>query len=845
MRERRVRQVALVAVGLWLVLVARLFQLQVVEHERWLEEARRTRIAGHAIPFRRGRILDRDGEVLAEDRLVHHLALHYRSFRRDHPVGQAFELLRLLGVDAGGIPGAFARGEGLAALWLGLRPEDLAVLPARERSDAVFYLARLAGGSVDGGAVRAWMASGTEPFGVAFPEAEPHFREALGRARKAWAELAAALGTEGEALSELVERERLRMDALVERRALQQAASRVLGRPVSEILRETAAPAGGAGAAVLAALEQRWRLGLPAEELAAALRGGGSTPPREILAAVEQRRPEDVRGLRRAIAYDLHRSRQPVLLRGLGFAAVDLLVQRPGDFPGLVVQAVTERAHPSGVAPHLVGRVRVPTAEDLARWEAERREYRELARLLVRTAEQEARYRALKERVLSDALRPDEARGASGIELRYESVLRGRRGFVEILETGDDERRELEFLPAQDGRDVVLTLDASLTRAAEEAIVRAWADVRADPDPEWGPEVLAALERPRCGFALLDLRDGSTPVLATTPGYRPDDFRRDFERLVSDPDRPLRQRALGGNPTAVQTPYPGSTFKPFVAAAALLQDPAAWERTYVCTGSWAPADAPPGLRPLQCDSRWGHGRIGMAEALTRSCNAYFYQLAVDLGYEPFHELARRVGFGAATGIEVAPWRLDERGTPVPRDRYGLEGGANLLFPPERVAGDVATLMRTAIGQVGVQASPLALARAYGWLATGKLWTPRLVAVGHGASPPEPPLDPPPLPESVREHLRAALHDVVASPIGTAHDRRWPLEPWRVAAKTGTAQVGGGLTHAWLAGWFPDDEPRYAFAVLCENAGVHGGQLAAVVLHHFLETSGEELLDGNP
>ncbi len=98
---------------------------------------------------------------------------------------------------------------------------------------------------------------------------------------------------------------------------------------------------------------------------------------------------------------------------------------------------------------------------------------------------------------------------------------------------------------------------------------------------------------------------------------------------------------------------------------------------------------------------------------------------------------------------------------------------------------------------------------------------------------------------MREHLRAALHDVVASPIGTAHDRRWPLEPWRVAAKTGTAQVGGGLTHAWLAGWFPDDEPRYAFAVLCENAGVHGGQLAAVVLHHFLETSGEELLDGNP
>jgi cell division protein FtsI/penicillin-binding protein 2 len=836
-RTRRIQQIAGALLALVLLLAGRLVQLQVLQNAEWTREAIRSRTAANDISYQRGRLLDRDGEVLAEDQTVHDLVWQYRDFRREHVAGHLLEALALLGSDAGGLDAAFTHAEQLAVLWQGVRPRHFALLEAREREDLAFYLRRLGGlsSSADTEAFQGWAASADETtFVAAFPQIALAHAETLARARSDWLRLELRLEFPPGGLMQICERQRLILEEAVQRRVLRMAAGRALGRDsggVLELLRgagEITPPA----AQALLFLQQRWDPPVTGQDLARLLLEG--EPPemlRAVLQAAERRAPEDVGGLRRSVRFDLHRSRTPVLLRNLDFAATDLLVQEALAFSGFEVRRSSRRAFPSGVAPHLVGGVSLPTQEEIERHVKRQQEFHELARLFDRSPQQETRYRALRT-VLESELPADEPRGSFGAEAAFDARLRGSNGRLQVVHSVDGDRpRELDFQPARDGADVRLTLDAGLTLAAERAIVLAFAEVRADPNPEWPVEVLRALAEPRCGFALLDLADGSVPVLATWPTFNPEQYRTAYSSLAADAGTPLMQRALGGNYLGHQIPYPGSTFKPLVAIAALRRDPAAWNREYECTGSYAPARARGG-RPLDCDDRRVHGKVNLEEALVRSCNVYFYRLAEDLGYAALHELARELGFGAPTGIELGPGA----GGIVPGAGWDLERRANVLLGPEN-GRDPYNALRMGIGQVCVTASPLQMARFYGWLATGRLLTPKLMQGATGGD-----FTTPPFAGESRALLGRALRAVVADPRGTAHDPRWPLERFHVAAKTGTAQIGESVrVHAWFTGWFPHERPRYAFAIWCENAGVHGGDLAAVVLYRFLESSWDELI----
>jgi len=838
-RTRRIQQIVGALLALVLLLAGRLVQLQVLQHAEWTRAAIGSRTAANDIAYRRGRLLDRDGTVLAEDRTVHDLVWQYRDFRREHVAGQILEALALLGSDAGGLDAAFAHAERLAVLWQGVRSRHFALLDAREREDLAFYLRRLGGlsGSADTAAFQRWAASGAETeFVAAFPQIAGAHAEALARARSDWLRLEFRLGFAQGSLMQRCEQQRLILEETVQRRVLRMAAGRALGRDsggVLEMLRGEGEISQSAAQALLF-LERRWDAPVTGQDLARLLLEG--EPPemlRAVLQAVERRAPQDVAGLRRSVRFDLHRSRTPVLLRTLDFEATDLLVQEASAFPGFEVRRASRRAFPSGVAAHLVGGVSLPTQEEVERHVRRQQEFHELARLFDRSPQQETRYRALRA-VLGSELPADEPRGSFGAEAAFDARLRGSYGRLQVLQSvdGDGSRpRELDFQPSRDGGDVRLTLDAGLTLAAERAIVRAYAEVRADPNAEWPVEVLRALEEPRCGFALLDLADGSVPVLATWPTFTSEQYRAAYASLAEDAGTPLMQRALGGNYLGHQIPYPGSTFKPLVAIAALRRDPAAWNRVFECTGAYAPVRAHGG-RPLDCDDRRDHGRVNLEEALVRSCNVYFYRLAEDLGYEVLHDLARELGFGAPTGIEIGPGA----GGIVPGAGWDLERRANVLLGPEN-GRDPYNALRLGIGQVCVTASPLQMARFYGWLATGRLLRPALAQAGTGGDFTIPPLD-----GEARARLSRALRAVVEDPRGTAHDARWPLERFRVAGKTGTAQIGERLrVHAWFTGWFPHERPRYAFAVWCENAGVHGGDLAAVVLYRFLESCWDELI----
>ncbi len=211
-----------------------------------------------------------------------------------------------------------------------------------------------------------------------------------------------------------------------------------------------------------------------------------------------------------------------------------------------------------------------------------------------------------------------------------------------------------------------------------------------------------------------------------------------------------------------------------------------------------------------------------------------------------HDYAQRLGFGHATGIELVSQMppTDPSGKARWSGDAALERGVNYLAPLDWMQRDRLLTMRTAIGQQGIQASPLQMARFYAWLASGELPTPRLVREGAGLSPAAPPMQVPVLPERDRRRIVQALFEVSYDQEGTAFRTNFPGS-WGIVGKTGTAQVRQGAnpvpTHAWFTGFFPRDRPRYAFAVMCENTGLHGGQVASFVLKELLASEEGRLL----
>ncbi len=853
LRQARPRSLLLVFGVLIAILLLRLGQLQLLEHQQWLREARRARSSTRRLAFRRGRILDREGRVLAQDRRAYDLHFQYREFRRGHPAGQLFEAASLLQIAPGGLPRCWERGETLGARLLAVSPPRLRALPSRDREDLLFYLARLGGlrGMDRWQRLVAWAEEGTAPLSAAFPEALPGFQRRMAQARRSWKRLQEQFPDQDLMLR--LEDFRRRLEARVRQLALRAAAARVLGLPERGLV-----PAMGEARQRqerLRALGRRWALDrdpallealerllfrpLPAaaEEFPSTFKALGV-----VLRRIEEAHPEDLEGLRRPLLHEVHESRTALLRRDIDYALVDLVAQNPDAYPGFEVEEAPLRDDPGSVAPRVVGILRQPTPAELQDYYQMVDEARVLSRILDPSPAERARLRELRRRLARSVLRPDDLVGATGVESLCRDTLRGERGFLSLLRRDAGEVQETFFEPPRDGADVRIAIDAEWTAAAEEAFQEGYERARELLRASGERAKLAGLKTIRGGLALMDLRDGSVPVLASLPRYTVRELRRDYEALVDDPDRPLRNRAIGGGAVGPQLLYPGSTFKLVTAVEALSQDPAWATRELRCDHLYRPSFAPGVV--LRCTGN--HGDIDLHEAIQHSCNIYFYQLADRIGYAAIWRRARELGFGRPSGLDLTCEADGAGGFRLVRgdQNRGLEFGAYHLDPippgPEDSPRARLWAMRLSIGQSHVQSSPLQLARFYGWLACGKLWRPRVVlARGDRLTAPhwtEPPLDP-----RVRDYLDRALRDVTAR--GTAYDShfgKYQLSRFDVAGKTGTAQIGrrpdGGEipTHAWFAGYFPADRPRYAVAVLCENTDIHGGQIATYVLEAFLE-----------
>jgi penicillin-binding protein 2 len=243
---------------------------------------------------------------------------------------------------------------------------------------------------------------------------------------------------------------------------------------------------------------------------------------------------------------------------------------------------------------------------------------------------------------------------------------------------------------------------------------------------------------------------------------------------------------------------------------------------------------------------WKHtdrGSLNFVEALTQSCDTWFYQVGMKIGAELIMDWAARLGFGAKCGV---PLKGEAEGR-LPNDEYmKATHGRRIL------GGDIANL---SIGQGDLLVTPLQMAQSIAVVANGgTLYQTRLVeqvqAVSNeivaaysvrakkeiGASP------------KTMKLLHEGLVDAVNAPNGTAHQAS--LDKVSVAGKTGTAQWGPKekeRTAAWFTGFVPADKPQYAFAALYEGevgSKVHGGTAAAPMIGKILrqiygKESGEE------
>ena len=238
---------------------------------------------------------------------------------------------------------------------------------------------------------------------------------------------------------------------------------------------------------------------------------------------------------------------------------------------------------------------------------------------------------------------------------------------------------------------------------------------------------------------------------------------------------------------------PGSTFKLVTASAALRQEVSPRDTTFMCQrlpDGRVGARISGWNRPVRDDvlDTHPHGTINMHEGFVHSCNAYFAQLAIRLGPRPLLDTANRLGIS--------------------------------LTPSSDASGRVRdTLPQVGYGQADVVATPLRMARAAAAIASnGVLRETRWDGEGSEDSPTDQFLG-----ADAARLLAGYMRDVVLS--GTGHALR--SNPWRMAGKTGTAEVSGKPSHSWFVGFAPFGAAtkRIAFAVLIENAG-YGAASAA-------------------
>jgi penicillin-binding protein 2 len=397
---------------------------------------------------------------------------------------------------------------------------------------------------------------------------------------------------------------------------------------------------------------------------------------------------------------------------------------------------------------------------------------------------------------------PGDVVGKSGVELEYNGLLMGKNGSRQVLVNshGQEVGKPLDEKPAEAGKQLKLTVDIDLQIAAEEALGDKNGAIVA-MDPHTG-EILAMVSRPT---------------------FDPNDFavritRKDWTKLVNDPDKPLLNRAIQAQLA------PGSTFK-IIMSVAGWQEGIAQNMNVQCNGG-----AEFYGRRFGCWVKGGHGQVDLTKAIYQSCDVFFYNLANKLGIERIAKYATAFGLGQKTGIDLP----QEVSGVIPSEEWKLRNFRQKWFAGETIS--------VGIGQGAVAVSPMQLTRAIAAISMdGRMVTPHVA-------------DPTGLPAN---YLQVNHYDEVSNvPVdsngwnviteGTAPSAH--VAGIDIAGKTGSAQIVSLATRAkhsnnedlaqngWFVGFTPRRNPDIVVGILFQG-GEHGklaARLATQVIKAFVD-----------
>jgi penicillin-binding protein 2 len=421
----------------------------------------------------------------------------------------------------------------------------------------------------------------------------------------------------------------------------------------------------------------------------------------------------------------------------------------------------------------------------------------------------------LEKEEFKDKFRPGDVIGKGGLEQYYDEFLRGRDGYRKVIvDSRGRVQSEIEKVDPQAGQDLITTIDLDLQMAAEEK--------------------LAATPTKRGTIIAMDPNNGEMLAMASLPSFDPNIFiqsssspegRKQIAAYWQDESRPLYNRAIQGR-------YPpGSTWKIPESVAGLQQGVITVARSNLACGGGIQV----GNKFTRCMGN--HGSPPLNYAITKSCDGYYYRLALKLGIDGITKMVETFDYDKQTGIDLPNEKISQ----TPKSwRASVE-------KREGKWSDIRTVY-AGIGQDTVVVTPISMLRAVSSVGmNGKMFVPHFLKEfrpigaigkegdknyippreGFGFQHPEPKII-----EMTAEQNKMVLDGMwgVVNGGGTGAGIRIPN--FDIAGKTGTAQVaslgkdvGGNKDHAWFVSFAPAYKPEIAVLGLVENVGF-GGSFAA-------------------
>ncbi len=376
--------------------------------------------------------------------------------------------------------------------------------------------------------------------------------------------------------------------------------------------------------------------------------------------------------------------------------------------------------------------------------------------------------------------------GLYGLEARYNDVLDGETGLVVSTKdpTGSDMLYGYEqYYKAQNGSDIVLTLDATVQYYVEKAL----------------SEMVTSTEAQGATGIVMDVETGAVLAMASSPTYDLNDPSAVYESrlasLVKDGQLDLADAQLRQwrNRAINDTYEPGSTFKVLTLAAALEEGVIDENTTFDCTGSIHVLDA-----TIHCSNRAGHGHQTLEQTAGNSCNPAFITYGLRLGTEKFYRYMKDFGLVNGSGID-------------------LEGEALGIFAPQETASEL-DLACYAFGQ-NFNTTPVALISAQAaCINGGYLHTPYVVervvdSEGNVLSS----HDSTPVRQVVSEETSALVRQCLEYVVSSGTGRNGQVHGYRIGGKTGTADKGntGEVVLSFMC-FAPADDPKYIMLLTLDS-----------------------------